>query len=136
MAASDEYRAQKSGVRFFLQLARMRGIKITVPEESEVMVPGRIYGYEPTTWLEGKARARYAELLHRNEQNNQTRQHLSLTKAALTGARDIKIPLEQIEEQMKTVDAALGQAERDALVFDGGLQDQVHILRNWCGVEP
>lgn len=136
MAAHEEYVHQKNGVRFFLQLARLRGIKVTVPEESEVMVPGRIYGYEPTSWLEGKARARLEELKARNDQNAQTRQALALAKAALTGARDLRLTPEQIEEQIRGTDAALAQAERDALVFDGGLQDQVHVLRNWCGVEP
>lgn len=135
MAASDEYRAQKPGVRFFLQLARLRGIKVTVPDESEVMVPGRLYGYEPSSWLEDKARARYAELAHRNGLNDQKRNNLLLTKAALQGARDLTLTPDQLAEQLTATDAALAAAERDALVFDGGLQDMRHILNNWVGIE-
>ena len=135
MADASEYVHQKIGVRFFIQVARMAGIKVTVPPESEIMVPGRLYCYDDTSWVEMKARARLKELENRNAGNDQHRQTLLLEKAALQGALGVTLPRDQIEARLAQVDAELGQANNDALVLDGALQDQKHVLMNWCQVD-
>lgn len=133
MADATEYGAQKNGVRFFLQLARMRGIKITLPAESEVLVPGKIYGYQEPSWLEVKVAARTAELTVRTQENEGRRTTLILEKASLMGARDISIPAEAINARLKQVDVELGAVEQAGLVLSGALQDQQHIAANWTG---
>lgn len=133
MADETEYGSQKNGVRFFLQLARMRGIKVTLPAESEVLVPGKIYGYDGPGWLEMKAQARLAELVARHAGNEAHKNGLVLQKASLMGARDITLTPEQIAAALAQVDAQLGQAERDALVLDGAIQNMRHIASNWTG---
>jgi hypothetical protein len=135
MADVTEYRWQKTGVRFFIQVARLRGIKVTVPPECEVVVPGRLYCYDETSWVETKARARYAELESRNAGNDLRRQNLILQKAALRGALDIKIEPAAIEAQIQQVDIDMQAAERDALMLDGALQDMRHVLTNWAGCD-
>lgn len=134
MADCTEYGAQKNGVRFFLQLARMRGIKLVLPPECEVLVPGKIYGYEKPTWLETKVAARMAELTARNRENDGQRTTLMLEKASLMGKRDIALTPEQVEARLKQVDADLGAVERAALVLDGALQATDHVAKNWVGV--
>src|SRR5690242_2935175 len=45
MAANDElYSGQRSGCQFFATLAASMGIRIYVPPESDLMVPGALYG--------------------------------------------------------------------------------------------
>lgn len=134
MADSTEYGAQKNGVRFFLQLARMRGIKITLPAESEVLVPGKIYGYEEPTWLEVKIKARSDELAARAGQLDQRKTALVLEKASLMGARDIALAAEAINARLVQVDLELGQNEREGLVLDGARQNMAHLAANWTGV--
>lgn len=133
MADETEYGAQKNGVRFFLQLARMRGIKITLPPESEVLVPGTIYGYDEPSWLTMKAKARLAELLARHAGLEGHKNALVLQKASLMGRRDITLPPDQVAAALAQVDGQLGAAERDALVLDGAIQNMRHIVANWCG---
>lgn len=130
---STEYGAQKNGVRFFLQLARMRGIKVTLPPESEVLVPGKIYGYDEPSWLEMKAKARLGELVARNAGHEAHKNALVLQKASLMGARDITLPPEQITAALAQVDAQLGQAERDTLLLAGAIENMKHIAANWTG---
>ena len=133
MADATEYGAQKNGVRFFLQLARMRGIKITLPPESEVMVPGKIYGYDEPSWLEMKVAARHGELTAQVQNNTNHRQALVLQKASLMGRRDITLTPEQVEAQLKQVDIDLGAVEQQGLVLSGALQDMDHVRANWLG---
>lgn len=133
MADQTEYGAQKNGVRFFLQVARMRGIKLVLPPECEVMVPGRIYGYDELTWLEMKSKARHGELLVRQQEVEGRKQRLVLEKAALMGKRDITLTPVQIETRMGQVNVELEQSERDGLVMEGAIQNMAHILGNWTG---
>lgn len=45
MATRTEYEGQRAGCHFFLEHARQRGIRITVPPQSDLMSPGQLYGY-------------------------------------------------------------------------------------------
>ena len=136
MADSTEYGAQKAGCRFFLQLARMRGIRLTLPPECELLVPGKIYGFDGPSWLETKVAARHGELTARMQQVEGRRTALMLEKASLMGKRDIVLSPEQVAARLVQVDVELGTVERDALVLDGALQDIAHIRANWVGVTP
>lgn len=131
--ASEIYSHQKTGCRFFIQLARMEGIKITTPPECEVMVPGRLYSLDPPSWLEGKLAARKAELVTRFQQNEGRKQTLILEKTALMGRQKITLTDDQIEARLPQIAAELDQAERDGLVLDGALQEITHHNLNWTG---
>lgn len=133
MADASEYFHQKAGCRFFLQLARMRGIKLVLPPECELLVPGKIYGFDTPSWLETKVAARHGELSARMQQVDGHRTRLMLEKASLMGARDIVLSPEQMTARLAQVDVELGTIEREALVLDGALQDQAHIRANWLG---
>lgn len=45
MAAAGEYSEQKPGCIHFIQIAKDRGIKITVPQESDLLRPPPLYGF-------------------------------------------------------------------------------------------
>lgn len=133
MADATEYAHQKPGCRFFIQVAKMQGIKVTIPPEAEVAVPGRLYGFDGPSWIQQKASARKTELLARIDQNDARRQTMMAEKLMLRGARDITVPKEAIDHRLAELETAIIQCERDALVLDGGRQDIEHVLLNWCG---
>ena len=135
MAHASEYGGQRAGCRFFLQVAKMKGIKLTLPPESEVIGEGRLYGFHEPSWLEMKARARHAELKGRVEYNQQMRMNLALEKAALKGFLDIKVPREEAEKRLAEMPGRERALENEALVLDGGLQDMTHVAKNWAGAE-
>lgn len=44
MSAAEEYGDQRLGCQYFVTLARQRGIKVTVPPESDLLMPRMLYG--------------------------------------------------------------------------------------------
>lgn len=81
MSATEEYALQRPGCHFFITLARQRGIKITVPLESDLLQPPVQYGFGTASPMYRKLATRKAELTtrlneaaakyehHRNEWN-------------------------------------------------------------------
>ena len=62
MASKDEYVLQRQAFYFWLYLAKSRGIKVTIPDESDLMQPPSLYGYSEVTPFGRKMHARKAEL--------------------------------------------------------------------------
>lgn len=65
MSATEEYGYQRAGCHFFIQLAKSRGIKVTVPAESDLLRPPPPYGYIMGTRMYVKLAQRRAELVGR-----------------------------------------------------------------------
>ncbi len=133
MADGTEWGGQKAGCRFFIQTARMQGIKVTMPDGCEIAVPGRLYSLEGRPWFEEKLLSQKAELTGRFQANEARKTMLVLEKAALEGRRKITLTDEQIEARLPQIDAELLQADRSGLVLDGALQQITHQLGNWIG---
>lgn len=133
MADGTEWGAQKTGCRFFLQLARLRGIKVTLPEGCEIAVPGRLYSLDGPSWLEGKLLVQKADLSNRAQHNEARKTNLILERTALEGRRKITLTDEQIDARMVSLRGEMEQAERAGLVLDGALQQIEHQLGNWLG---
>jgi hypothetical protein len=135
LAHETEYVRQRPGARFFIQTARMRGVKITMPEEAEVAVPGILYCFDKPSLLQVKARARVDELRGRMAENEALQQDFLKKIFMLSGALGITTPRDQIEVQLKELKAHLAQAEKDGLQLDGALQNANHVLISWANGE-
>jgi len=136
MAHASEYKFQKSGARFFIQLAKLRGIKVMIPPEAEVAAPGRLYAFDPPSWLEMKAAARREELSGRVTHNQTMRNNIILERAALKGYLDISaqnVSREDVQARLDGLPARERALETEALVLDGALQENDHIGKNWLG---
>lgn len=134
LADTTEYRHQKPGCRFFIQVAQMAGVKVTWPAEAAFGMPGRLYCYDDTVQpLRAAMELKMAELRARAEQNQQNRTALTMRAMALKGALEINLPREALQEQLDGCIAAEAAAANDALVFDGGIQMAQHALDNWSG---
>lgn len=65
MAASEEYGYQRAGCQYFITLAMQKGIKITIPPESDILQPSYFYGITETSPMMIKMTARRNELMGR-----------------------------------------------------------------------
>jgi hypothetical protein len=67
MASRDEYILQRPGFFFFKHIAEQRGIKVSAPNESDIMMPPGLYGYSEVTPMGRKILAREVEIKARLE---------------------------------------------------------------------
>lgn len=65
MATDDEYVQQKTGCLFFIDEAKKRGIEVIVPEQSDLLQTGGMYGYRQDSPMYRKLWARRLELEQR-----------------------------------------------------------------------
>ena len=88
MAADEEYYYQRPGCQFFVLEAAKRGIKITVPPESDVLQPMPLYGVGE--WEPGMAKytARHGELQARHAGAMQNLEAAKQEAMFLAGAID------------------------------------------------
>lgn len=65
MASRDEYILQRAGGQYFIQEAKRRGIKVTIPKESDLLQPPGLYGFDDGTPFGRKMAVREKELKDR-----------------------------------------------------------------------
>lgn len=102
LSATEEYALQKPGCHFFMLEAERRGIKITVPPESDLLRPVALYGVGSNSPRVVKLAARRAELMGRKntmerEAEDLDRQYRAKREAIhfLAGALDAQTYFEQ-----------------------------------------
>lgn len=86
MASRDEYILQRPGFYFFQHMAETRGIKVSAPNESDIMMPPGLYGYSDGTPFGRKLHARRKEIKDRITQMegeiNRLRDNINYLKGA------------------------------------------------------
>lgn len=88
MASKDEYALQRPGGHYFISLAASRGIKVSLPLESDLAQPPALYGYSETTPFGRKIHVRIKELDDRLAQMKVERDKLNTNITYLEGARE------------------------------------------------
>ena len=88
MSAQEEYEAQKSGCQYFITLATQRGIKVTVPPESDLLQPNYLYGVAENSPMMIKLTARREELQQRKAAAEQRFEQAKCETHFLNGALD------------------------------------------------
>lgn len=88
MAATEEYKTQRPALQFLAVEAMKRGIKITVPPESDLLMPTPLYGIDESTPMAVKMLARKRELEGRLSTANQNLANISKEQVFLQGALD------------------------------------------------
>lgn len=86
MASRDEYILQRPGFYFFKHMAESRGIKVSAPNESDIMQPPGLYGYSDVTPFGRKLNARNAEIKGRLDVMRKQRAELDHNITYLEGA--------------------------------------------------
>lgn len=86
-ASRDEYVLQRPGAHFFVQECKRRGIKVTIPLESDLEQPPGLYGYTENTPFLRKLLAREQELKGRvaqlEQQFNASKEQITYLRGAL-----------------------------------------------------
>lgn len=86
MASRDEYILQRPGGHYFIQKCRERGVKVTIPLESDLEQPPALYAYSENTPFLRKTLARRAELkgriAHLEQQFNAAKEQMTYLKGA------------------------------------------------------
>lgn len=88
MASDDEYALQKPGCLFFRYIARQRGIKVTIPPESDLHTSPPLYGFDETNPMLVKLLSRQAELRERIAKADATIEQATREKLYLGGAEE------------------------------------------------
>lgn len=132
LSDGTEYATQKPGARFFVQIARMRGIEVTMPPGCEIAIPGRLYGIDGPSDLASKILARMDELRERIRVTEAEISDMLTRQVALRGALEITAPKDQIAAKIKELDLEMANKRTLAISLNGALQDQDHCLTNWC----
>lgn len=86
MASKDEYILQRPGGHYFMQLAAQRGIKVSLPYESDLAQPPALYGYGDSTPFGRKMLVRKQELTERVSAMKKQRDDLNHGITYLEGA--------------------------------------------------
>jgi hypothetical protein len=86
MASRDEYIRQRPGFFFFRHLARLAGIKVSAPHESDIMQSPALYAYVDSTPFGRKIMARRQEVSGRIATFDQQIAHATNSKTYLQGA--------------------------------------------------
>jgi hypothetical protein len=87
MSASEEqYTGQRAGCQYFAGEARRRGIKVSVPGESDLLRPMPLYGFCELDTMHQKLLARKAELEARLNAVNINLQNMTAERTYLMGA--------------------------------------------------
>jgi hypothetical protein len=88
MAASEEYAYQRPACQHFIRVARERGIKVTLPPESDLMQPPTKYGLDELNPRHIKIKSRIKEFRARIGANEQQISAMSNENLYLRGALD------------------------------------------------
>ena len=88
MASKGEYIMQRAGGYFFIQEAARRGIKVSIPFESDLAQPPPLYGYSDSTPFGRKMHVRELELKERVDAMKAERDKLIHGIAFLEGAME------------------------------------------------
>ena len=87
MASRDEYILQRPGAYFFFNEAKKRGIEMSAPHESDIMMPPALYGFSEMTLMGRKLLARKKEVTDRltalRQQRDQAAQQVTYLEGAL-----------------------------------------------------
>lgn len=86
MSSKDEYILQRPGGHYFILEARRRGIKVTIPSESDLVQPPPLYGIFDSTPMGRKIAARRQEVTSRIQQAQMQVQQLQGSITYLNGA--------------------------------------------------
>lgn len=88
MAATEEYKTQRPALQFLAVECMKRGIKFTIPPESDLLQPSPLYGIDEASPMAIKMLARKKELEGRLGAVNQSLNNMQIEASFLRGAID------------------------------------------------
>lgn len=91
LAQGTEYASQRPSAEYFLGIAVGMGVQVYVPETSDLLKTGTLYGVDDDSWMHARLAQREAELVAQmgqvHEQTNQGHLRLAQLQGALEATR-------------------------------------------------
>lgn len=121
-AAEEIYSGQRSGCQYFIGKALARGIKVTVPQQSDLMRPTPLYGYCELDGMHQKLLAREAELNNRLVQASNTFEAARQEMLYLRGAaEDVKYSRQTFVHDRQAMDILAAAGAPQTIVLSSHL---------------
>jgi len=135
MQIASEFGGQRPSVEYFIGLARGMGINVLIPEGSDLLKTGRLYGFEGKNPIGGKVRN---DLEHIEQDKRKINTYIKKARderMKLTGAlnNDLDTP-EKIEWAKKRIPELVEEEYKhiDSLTYLRGMKDALeHFNANW-----
>lgn len=112
MTADQEYARQRPGFQHFMTLAAQKGIRILAPDESDILQPPPLYGYDRSTAFVRKLYVRRNEIQGRIDKLQSEVRTANHHITHLQGALDNLDYIESVWTGLGSFDNASGPAER------------------------
>ncbi len=117
MSTDDEYAKQRQGFQHFLGEAQREGIKILAPDDSDILQPPPLYGYDRVGARARKFYVRKNEISGRIDGLRRLRSEHDWARARLSGARDETLKAE-IAKDASAFDEEAQRLESDIKIID------------------
>ena len=143
MAAQEEYATQLVGAHYFIMEAEKRGIKVTIPPESDLSNPYMEYGFWEATHKGIKLQARACELAGRLRETTVRMEQSSSQARACRGALEERafarkagadLPTgrdDEITAQMAALQSQFESAVTEKHFLQGAVDDLEYIRKRW-----
>lgn len=145
MAQHDEYAHQRPSCEWMIGFAQGMGIKVVVPEESDLLKCRKLYGYETHNGdMYHKCRARIAELEGRIGDLSKSKEDSDQQCQVYYGAlQEVQLMLQsngeysptsrltELQARVNLLASERDQADKQMLIMQGALE-QMHWTRQWC----
>ena len=151
MAATEEYASQLAGGHYWLEKAEEKGIKITVPPESDLLRPYPEYGYQEVTHKYQKIQARAQELAGRMRQCEQNGDNYKMEVTYARGCKAerkfiretelVSVPETNRDKDLVRIEAEAQQKWEASIMekhfLQGAIDDMQYMKNRWPGIyEP
>ena len=118
------YEDQRSGIEYFIGIARGREIEVYIPKESHLLKASRLYGYSSSS-LEEEILLRADEL---TKQQRKLKSDLKVVKGMITMCQDSEV--EGVPSSVPEWQAHQEKLGADLQQVDGRLQECLHWLEH------
>lgn len=152
MSAATEYASQRPAMHRFIHIARERGIKITVPPQSDLLQPPPLYGFASASRIAQKGESRRAELTRRIAEaealfeskradyfwnRGAVEAHLALMpKLQAEHAAEAEAKRVALEQLVASTQAEFEDAKSNFLFLKGALEDNDYYLATFLADYP
>ena len=136
MACTEEYRAQRPSCEYFLGIAAGRGIKVTVPQECDLLKCFGLYGFDPKqSDFAAKHAARTkeieAQLKAKSSERDNTEQSVSYLRGCVEYCGE-EAKKKELQDTLAKTEERLNVVASECLYLQGALEDCRDYWGQWA----
>jgi hypothetical protein len=139
MSTKEEYAKQRSAFQYFLMVASSMGIKVLAPNESDILQPPPLYGYDRATARIRKLKVRQDEIGERIANIRKSKDKIEFERAKLLGAMDkslvrsVRKDPADAQARLEFFDGQIAEGKYHIAHLTGALDDIEYQWSIWGG---